>query len=230
MTSERPRFPLGLTLCAAIAFVILIGLGGWQVQRAHWKARQLVKIAALRDAPPQPINLVLQRAARGEDVTNTRVAADCLPAPPELATDRITTDGQTWVTQVLSVCRLASPDYGGVWVDRGVLSSSRGSTTPANVIVAAPAHVVGILYYTRSDCPPPPSPCRWRDKLHDAAPYTLVVEHETPPPPGVEPSPYRNAADNLQYVGAYAPTWFGLAGVLVCIYAAMLWRRYHPKA
>jgi surfeit locus 1 family protein len=62
-----------------------------------------------------------------------------------------------------------------------------------------------------------------------AAPYVLVAERETPAPPGVAPSPYPDAAGNLEYVGAYAPTWFGLAGALVAIYAAMLWRRYHPK-
>ena len=61
------------------------------------------------------------------------------------------------------------------------------------------------------------------------APVVLSVEQETPPPPGVAPAPYDAAADSLHYVGAYAPTWFGLAVALACVYAAMLWRRYHPK-
>ena len=43
------------------------------------------------------------------------------------------------------------------------------------------------------------------------------------------PAPYPDAAGNLEYVGSYAPTWFGLAGVALSFYAAMLWRRYHPK-
>ena len=43
------------------------------------------------------------------------------------------------------------------------------------------------------------------------------------------PAPYPDAAANLEYVGAYAPTWFGLAAVAAAIYAAMLWRRDHPK-
>jgi cytochrome oxidase assembly protein ShyY1 len=45
----------------------------------------------------------------------------------------------------------------------------------------------------------------------------------------VRPAPFPDAAGNLEYVGSYAPTWFGLAGVVLAIYAAMLWRREHPK-
>jgi surfeit locus 1 family protein len=106
-----------------------------------------------------------------------------------------------------------------VLVDRGFLTASRGATSVPGVVLPAPGHVEGVLY--RSVRPAP--------GLARPAPYILVAERETPAPPGVTPAPYPDAAGNLEYVGAYAPTWFGLAGVVLAIYAAMLWRREHPK-
>ena len=107
--------------------------------------------------------------------------------------------------------------YGGVLVDRGFLTTSRGATGTPTTVLPPPSHVEGVLYRTTEQA------------SAEAAPYILVVERESPAPPGVTPTPYPDATSNLEYVGAYATTWFGLAGTLVAIYAAMLWRRYHPK-
>ena len=57
----------GFTIAAAILFGILIGLGVWQLQRAAWKTQQLKQIAALKRAPPQPIEPVFARVAAGAD-------------------------------------------------------------------------------------------------------------------------------------------------------------------
>jgi len=219
MSEPTPRrFPLGLTLAALVVFAVCCGLGTWQLQRAAWKAQALKRIAALEHAPPQPIGPVLARAAKGEDVTFTRVTAACAPGPPETAF-RMNTDNGDWIARALGVCRLAGP-YDGVVVDRGFLTASRGSTTPPTARLPAPAAVVGVLFPLGKIQTP---------GLARAAPVILVAETETPPAPGVAPAPYASgAADNLQYVGAYATTWFGLAGVVAAIYAAMLWRRTHP--
>lgn len=50
----RRRFRPGLwaTLCTAVAFVILISLGTWQVQRLHWKEAEIAKRQARSTAPP----------------------------------------------------------------------------------------------------------------------------------------------------------------------------------
>jgi surfeit locus 1 family protein len=122
---------------------------------------------------------------------------------------------------VLGLCHLPAPPYDGVVVDRGFLASSRGSPNPPAVTLPAPAHLIGVLYPRRAVAPPA--------GLANAAPYVLAVERETPAPPGVTPAAYPDAGDNLQYVGAYWLTWFGLAGAVACVYAAMLWRRTHPK-
>jgi len=216
----RPRFPLGLTLAVFVAFVICAALGVWQLQRAGWKQDQLARIVALRHAPPAPIGSVLVRAAQGEDIAFTPVVADCAPAPPAPARFHLISDNGDWIARTLGACRIAAGAYDGVVVDRGYLLSSRGSPNPPATTLPAPANVVGVLYAR----PGPPDV-----GLQRPAPYVLVVTQETPAAPGVAPTPYPDATDNMQYVGAYWLTWFGLAGVLACVYAAMLWRRYHPK-
>jgi surfeit locus 1 family protein len=221
MTPEARRFPIGLTLAAAAVFVVCTGLGVWQLQRAAWKQEMLAKIAALQSAPPQPIAPVLGRAARGEDVAFTRVEAACAPAPPGPAEVRMTTDRGDWIGRILSPCRLAMGPYDGVIVDRGLLISTRGDTNPPLVSLPAPGVVTGVLFPSRG--------AHAAGLLHPAT-YLLVAEHETPARGGLTPAPYAsNAPEKLQYVGAYAATWFGLAGVVLCVYAAMLWRGRRPE-
>jgi surfeit locus 1 family protein len=219
MTS-RPRFPFGLTVAAVIAFATLVGLGVWQLRRADWKTHELARIAALRHAPPSPIGPVLARMLKGEDVTFSRVVANCLPGPAEPAELHMISDNGEWIARTLGPCHLLEEPYEGIVVDRGFLEASRGAPNPPATTLPEPVHVVGLLY-PRVE---PPAL-----GLTHPAPYVLVAEQETPPAPGVTPTPYPDAGDNLQYVGAYWLTWFGLAAVLPCVYAAMLWRRYHPK-
>lgn len=219
MTS-RPRFPVGLTLAAAVVFAVCVGLGVWQLQRADWKGHQLARIAALKHATPTPIGPVLARAAKGEDVSLTRVVADCGPGPASLAALHLTGDNGEWIARALGPCRLPDEPYRGIVVDRGFLEASRGSPNPPVTSLPMPARVVGVLY-ARAESP--------ALGLTQPAPYVLVAEQEEPAAPGVTPTPYPDAGDNLQYVGAYWLTWFGLAGAVACVYAAMLWRRYHPK-
>jgi len=216
----KQRFPLGLTFAAFVAFAICAALGAWQLQRADWKTHELARIAALKHAPPAPLGPVLAQAAAGEDVTFTPVVADCAPARPAPAGFHLISDNGDWIARTLGACRVAVGAYDGVVVDRGYLLSSRGAPNPPTATLPSPAHVVGVLYAR----PSPPDV-----GLKRPAPYVLVAQQETPAAPGVAPTPYPDATDNMQYVGAYWLTWFGLAGVLACVYAAMLWRRYHPK-
>ncbi|HEY1753538.1 MAG TPA: SURF1 family cytochrome oxidase biogenesis protein [Caulobacteraceae bacterium] len=221
MTSaERARFPIGLTLAAIVVLAVCCALGVWQLQRGAWKAQELQRIDALKTAPAVPIGPVLARAAAGADASFTRVAADCAPGSAA-APYHLTTDNAEWIARARAVCRVAGGPYRGVLVDRGFLAASRGATSAPTTALPPPQHVEGVLYRAPQN-DPAPSPAQ--------APYILVAEREAPPPPGVVAAPYPDAAGALQYAGAYAPTWFGLAVVALCFYAAMLWRRYHPKA
>jgi surfeit locus 1 family protein len=216
VTSERPRFPVGLTLGVIVVFAVCCALGVWQLQRAAWKTHELARIAALKNAPPQPLDVVLARAAAGADVSFTRVTADCSGRSLQDAY-RLTTDNGDWIARATAACVVPwGKTRAALAVDRGYLTASRGATSIPTTLLPAPQIVTGVLIPRRASG-------------RGAAPYVLVAEHETPAPPGVSPAPYPDPAANLEYAGAYAPTWFGLAGVLACIYAALLWRRYHPK-
>jgi surfeit locus 1 family protein len=222
MTSSSPRrFPVGLTLAAAVVVAACVALGVWQAQRFQWKLGVLAHIAALSHAPAQPIGPVLARAQAGEDVSFTRVVADCRPSPANrLASYLSSTDQGEWAWEPTADCGLVGLQYDSIPVIRGVLDSSRGGTQPPTTPLPAPLRVLGVLERAGPN---------QLYSLGHPAPYILVAERETPPPPGVTPRPFvADTPGNLQYVGAYAPTWFGLAAVAACFYAAMLWRRYRP--
>ena len=219
MTSERPRFPLGLTFAAIVVVAICATLGVWQLGRAAWKAHELRRIAELRTAAPQPIGPVLAHDAAGKEQSFVRVTAACAPGSAPAAYKQVALDGD-WIARARAVCRLPPGGaFDAVLVDRGVLAGSRGLTTAPTTVLPPPGEVTGVLIHQTDALPTDPR----------AAPYVLVAEAETPAPAAVAPTPYPDAASNLEYVGTYAPTWFGLAGVALCFYAAMLWRRYHPK-
>jgi len=220
MTSERPRFPVGLTFAAIVVIAICAALGVWQLGRAQWKAHQLARIAALKTAPPQPIGPVLARSAAGADQSFARVAVTCQAGSAQTAYKLVPENGD-WIARARAVCRLpAGGAYDALLVDRGVLAASRGLTTAPTTVLPPPGEVTGVLFHQADALPA---------GARRPAPYVLVAERETPAPAGVTPTPYPDTASNLEYVGTYAPTWFGLAVVALCFYAAMLWRRYHPK-
>ena len=59
----------------------------------------------------------------------------------------------------------------------------------------------------------------------DPAPVFLLAETPTNPDfPALQPAPLPGEIPNRHL--EYALTWFGLAGALIAVYAAMLWRRW----
>jgi surfeit locus 1 family protein len=215
--SSSRRFPVGLTIAAAIASAILIGLGVWQLHRLKWKEHLLARVAALRTAEAQPLAPVLARAVRGGDVEFTRVWADCGEAPAERpVTFRYGVEQGQMVWRPLAACMAYAPPFDGIVVDRGVSERTRGMTEPQQMVLPALKHVVGVLRK-------PGTPLAALG-LRRRAPYLLVAENETPTaPPGVTPAPLPADIPNRHL--EYALTWFGLAGALAGVYAALLWRR-----
>jgi surfeit locus 1 family protein len=238
------RFPWGLTVVAALAFAILVGLGVWQVRRLAWKQALLAHVAALRTAPARPIGEALALADRGQDVEYHRVSADCAPleAPARDAWRYALRDGQVaW--RLVSACRLDDPRFDGVLVDRGLAPRFAGAMAPGAMSVDPPRSVTGILrspggrpmlgpaQMTAAGGPPV---YRLLDRdsvtrlaaangLRRPAPYILAVESERPAPPGLEPAALPQAIPNNHLV--YAMTWFALAAILAWFYGAMLIRR-----
>ena len=54
------RFPWGLTIVSLLAFVLLVSLGVWQVQRLQWKQGLIARAEAAADLPPVSLEALAQ--------------------------------------------------------------------------------------------------------------------------------------------------------------------------
>ena len=61
----------------AIAFLILCGLGTWQLQRLAWKTDLLKRIDALQGAPARPLETLVRAARPATPPDYARVSLDC---------------------------------------------------------------------------------------------------------------------------------------------------------
>ena len=235
MTSGR-RFPAGLTVAVAVAFALLAGLGVWQLQRLAWKQGLLAQIAALQDASAQPLDAVLDRLGEGQDVSYTRVKVDCpgLAAAPYLELYSLR-DGAAGV-RLISACAAGGRS---VLVDRGFVADTISARPPVRLGDRTPLTVIGVLRPPdRPTFVTPPNQSatnRWYSRdvpamagaLHAPAPAPLTLMAETSTNPewkALVPVPLPPEIPNRHL--EYALTWFGLAGALLAVYAAMLWRRW----
>lgn len=239
-TSEgrRGRFPTVLTLAAAIALAILVGLGVWQLQRLRWKRELLARIEALKTAPARPLEDALAAARTGQDVEWTRVAADCFAeGHPQGLLYGLQEAKVVW--RALAFCR--EVDGAVVIADRGVVVADTGQMAPAAVVQPPPRRVTGILRragHGAADVTPITG--GYRFSARDLSPAQrlgqrgnvvwalyLVAEREVPAPTGVTPAPLPEAIPNRHL--EYALTWFGLAAALSGVYLAMLLRRLRDR-
>lgn len=224
----RRSFPIVLTIASVITFAILVGLGMWQVQRLHWKTALLADVAAARTAPVRPLAQVL---ASPRPVWR-RVSVDCpgLATAPYIELQTIV-DGRPG-SRLISACAIPG---GSILIDRGFIDAER-SVRPPVAASDAPVSVVGVLRAgdTGGAFTPPPAHGRFyaRDlaamaaelRAPNPAPYFIAAENETTPGFQVlEPTPIPGDIPN-RHLG-YIITWFGLAGALACVYAAMLAKR-----
>lgn len=234
------RIPLGLTAAGLISLAILIGLGAWQLQRLTWKQDLLARIAALEDAPPIPAEQALTRIARGEDMDYHRVRAVCpgLATAPWLELYGLH-EGQSGV-RLISACRLEAGPYGSVLVDRGFVLDTISARPPRDAAATEPLTVDAVIRTpeTPSVFAAANTERNWfrRDIPAMAqalgaprpAPVFLMAETSTNPGwDGLEPLPVPSGITNRHL--EYALTWFGLAGALLAVYAAVLWRRWNMR-
>lgn len=235
MTSDGKRFPIGLTIAAAIAMAILLGLGVWQLKRLAWKETLLAQIASRSHAAPVALGMV-----QGQDAEFTRVAVDCpgLASAPFAEVYSIR-DGQAG-SRLISVCH---PQGGGeaLFVDRGFVPDTV-SARPSQGGGADVVHVVGLLRKGDKSGPFTPVPQGGRFFSRDMIAlakalkpgpdlYPLILAAETSSNPdwkALDPTPLPVDIPNRHL--EYALTWFGLAGALAAIYGAMLVRRRKAQA
>lgn len=228
----------GLLVPALLLFAVLIALGTWQLERKAWKEGLIETLTARLTAPPQPL-----------PPASAWAALDQADAEYRRVTFRATFDGreQALVYATPSAFR---PDVSGVgyWLfaparlaGGGVVVVNRGFVpkdfaAKADAAGAAPAvEIVGVVrwpetthwYTPKND----PAHNLWfvRDPAAIAAAKgwtgsgpvaPFYIEQESPAPEGGFPQPgklvVRLPDNHLQY----AVTWFGLALVLVAMFAA----------
>ena len=230
-----PRVALIPLVMVLIGVVVLCGLGVWQVQRLHWKMQMLARIAALQTAPPEPLNVVLNRIADHVDVDYTHVVFACT-ALEQTPTERIYTVTDAGIgDRILTACPIEAGPYRSILVDRGfVTQADAARLQPASTPLNGP--VVGVLRKA-----PPPNGLtpkhdpggEWfgRDvpalaaalRAPDPAPVFLFLE--SPKPAGFGPTPAPVPVDIPNNHLGYAITWFGLAVALIGVYIATLLAR-----
>ena len=225
--SPARRFPIGLTIAAAISLAILCGLGAWQMQRLAWKLDLLTRIAALQGMAAKPWT-----PASAEF---TRVSLTCpgLAKAPFVQLYAIR-DGKAG-ERIISAC---TTPLGSVLVDRGFVADTVSARPPVDPADRTPVSVTGVLRAgdARTFVTPPDQPADRQFFARDAAaigaglgvtdPAPLFLMAETSSNPdwaALEPAPLPAEISNRHL--EYALTWFGLAATLACVYAAMLWRR-----
>ena len=226
-------------MAVAIALSLLIGLGVWQVQRLHWKEGLLgLHRGAADPCRPEPLSVVLRRAADGLDVEYVRVQADCPDVERtrflSVYAERDTRPGY----RIVTACPLpASAPYGSILVDRGFIDQTLADQLKPGADETPPGPIVGVLRKVddRNFVTPQNQPAQnlwfWHDRAGMAAalgakapaPVFLMLESPAPAPPGPTPAPIPTDIPNNHF--AYALTWFGLAAGLLGVYLASLWKR-----
>lgn len=230
----RKRVAVAPLIFVLIGFTILCGLGVWQIERLIWKEHLLTRIAALQTAPPEPLNVVLNRIADRVDVDYTHVVFTC-PDLERTPTARIYTVTDAGVgDRIVTACPIRSGPYRSILVDRGFLSADGpGLPKPSGAEVDGP--IVGVL----RKAPPAKGAEKhqaggeWfsRDvpglasELGADAPAPVFLFLESPKPRGLGPTPAPVPVDIPNNHLGYVITWFGLAAALIGVYIATLLRR-----
>ncbi len=233
------RFKLFPLVAVCVGVAILLALGSWQVQRLAWKTALLARIAALQSAPPEPLDVVLNRLGRpGQpplgQVDFVRVQTSC-PTLQQTPTLRLYSilDGVLG-DRLITACPLAAGPYRSLLVDRGFVDRDGiGAVRPGP---ALQGDIVGVL--RRPDAPNwlslPNTAAQndWHTRdikamaaaLHTPAPAPVMLMLERPAAPSPGPRPAAIPTDIPNNHLGYALTWFGLAIGLAAVYLASLRR------
>lgn len=227
-----------------IAFVILIGLGTWQVQRLYWKEGVLQTIDQRTHAAPVPLADVEARFAATGDV-------DYMPVT---ATGTFVHEGErhffsTWQGisgfDILTPLQLDDGRY--VLINRGFVPYDlKDPAKRAEGQVTGEVTITGLarnpLLAKPSSMLPDNDPAKnmfyWKDRDVMAATaglpagYALVpilIDADKAPNPGGLPIGGVTIIDLPNSHLQYAVTWYGLAAALAGVLLVWLWRPTKPE-
>jgi surfeit locus 1 family protein len=224
-----------------LVFTGLVALGTWQLERKAWKEALIATLTERLAAPPTtlPAPATWQSLDQAKDEYR-RVAftatfdhdAEALVYGAASAFRPDVTGLGYWV---LTPARLA--DGGIVIVNRGFVPEGRqAAAARADGQLAGPVDLVGVMrwpdprgLFSPADDPAhnlwfarDPAAIATAKKLGPVAPF--YVEQEAPVPPGGLPQPGRLVVNLRDPHLGYAITWYGLALVLVVVFAVWAWR------
>jgi surfeit locus 1 family protein len=209
-------------MSVAVMLVILLGLGTWQVQRLHWKQGILAAIDRAEAAAPVPLpaepapfaKVAVSGTLRGDLAALYGVATEDGPNGP--------------VMGAYLIEPLERPGAPPLLVDRGWIPSDHGGPPPEPTERATIDGYVrfpdkpglfspkddpgGRRFYTLD-----PAAIGAALGLPEVAPFTLVALGR--PQPGTLPEPAQALPRPPNNHLEYAITWYGLAVVLIAIFA-----------
>lgn len=200
------RLPLLPTALVAAAVATMIGLGVWQLRRAHEK--EALRAQYARNAALPPIALPIGAVA-DETLLYRRAKAFCLEPTSWRLTGGKSASGRTG-TRYIAECRTGAEGPGfaadmGVSPDPRANPSWRGGEV-TGTLVAEPPRLSFVQRLHGGSAPPRPM---------------IVAERAAP---GLEPSA-RPAADAPNNSRLYAFQWFFFAAAAALIYVLALRRR-----
>jgi len=238
----RPRFPFLATVTASVAFLILVGLGTWQLERLRWKEDLIARVQARTAETPVPLPEVpawedldlvdweyrpVEVRGRFHHALEARVYT--LLSDPH---GPLSGPGY-WIMTPLEV----SGSSASVFVNRGFVPAQEAGDVPrpegevtVRGLLRAPE---GRNLFTPDDEPArkifyarDPAALAAGLGVSSAAPFTIDAS-ETPP--GGLPQAGETRLDFPNRHLEYALTWYGLAGALAAVFAAFLSRRLHQR-
>ena len=239
--SVRPRgFPWAALLLAALGFVVLLGLGTWQLQRLQWKEGLILAIDQRSHSAPRPLADVEKRFAATGDVDYEPIEAAGIFDHGKERHFLATHDGAAGFF-VYTPLQLASGR--SLLVNRGFVPYDRKD--PATRKQGEVAGVLAVTGLARNPLAKKPSllvpdnePDKnifyWKDRDAMASTASLDTARLVPffidagpaPNPGGLPVGGVTIIDLPNNHLQYALTWYGLAAALAAIFGAWLWRRW----
>jgi surfeit locus 1 family protein len=229
---------LGFTALMLAAFVVLIGLGLWQLQRLEWKEGLIAKIEARTKAAPIGLGDAAAMAAQGQDPSYYRVrVSGRFDHAKERYLFALSDEGRTgWHV----ITPLETVEGETVLIDRGFVPDQlKDPASRAKGEVEGVVAVTGIVRLRdrqglfTPDNEPEANRWFWRDedalarsmfagKAVRVAPFFLEAERgETP---GGWPEGGQTRLDLPNNHLQYAITWFLLAAALLGVYGAYVWK------
>ena len=230
---------IGLTLAVALAMMVLLGLGSWQLQRLNWKLGLIQHIKERVHAPPVALDALLARGPdviAGAEYTHVTITGTF---QHDLERYLYATGDDDWGWSVFTP--LAQPNGPTIIINRGFVPrqlldrAARVAGLPMGLVT-----ISGLVRLAPGPRPwwapnPDPSKFSWYWPEIGAIAASMVSRNSEPlaafyvdADSSAGPVPPAGGATNLDLPNRhleYALTWFGLAATLAVIYVVFVFRR-----